>query len=302
MKKYNSREIFYQELKENLERKRDEDLEAVDAFEKKKKISKRLYFNSRKINDLEEQIANSNDMRKNKMLLEFNDAQSSSINQIAVKTNTSIKCTTRFMSGKLLMFAKLSLKSFIYSLAELLAFPEENETVEKIYRKYGIEKIFCYHILTDTDRTSLNFLIISSAHSTFPESRVRDILFEIFSSTEIRKRFDKSDKFWEQFGVYIPEDQKVLGLYEVESINDPCLVTLATSPKEYLEYFQSEAINKKHKGIKKGAVGMDYENFAERIKPLFNFDSYVKPKAGTKQVVRISVKKGEMTTSRITKP
>ena len=132
MKKYNSREIFYQELKENLERKRDEDLEAVDAFEKKKKISKRLYFNSRKINDLEEQIANSNDMRKNKMLLEFNDAQSSSINQIAVKTNTSIKCTTRFMSGKLLMFAKLSLKSFIYSLAELLAFPEENETVEKI--------------------------------------------------------------------------------------------------------------------------------------------------------------------------
>ena len=236
------------------------------------------------------------------MLLEFNDAQSSSINQIAVKTNTSIKCTTRFMSGKLLMFAKLSLKSFIYSLAELLAFPEENETVEKIYRKYGIEKIFCYHILTDTDSTSLNFLIISSAHSTFPESRVRDILFEIFSSTEIRKRFDKSDKFWEQFSVYIPEDQKVLGLYEVESINDPCLVTLATNPKEYLEYFQSEAINKKHKGIKKGAVGMDYENFAERIKPLFNFDSYVKPKAGTKQVVRISVKKGEMTTSRITKP
>ena len=47
------------------------------------------------------------------MLLEFTDAQSSFIKQIAVKTNTSIKCTTRFMSGKLLMFAKLSLKSFI---------------------------------------------------------------------------------------------------------------------------------------------------------------------------------------------
>ena len=85
------------------------------------------------------------------MLLQFNDSQSSSIKQIAVKTNTSIKCTTRFMSGKLLMFAKLSLKSFIYSLAELLAFHEENEIVEKIYRKYKIEKIFCYHILTDTD-------------------------------------------------------------------------------------------------------------------------------------------------------
>ena len=301
MKKYNPHDIFYQELKENLERKRDEDLEAIDAYENKRKRTRRTFFNTKKNNSLEDQISNSMDMRKNKMTIEFNDSQSSSINQIAVKTNTSIKCTTRFMSGKLLMFAKLSLKSFIYSLAELLAFPEENETVEKICRKYEIERIYCYHILTDTESTSLNFLIISYVHSVFPKSKVRDILFDIFSSTEIRKRFDKSDKFWEQFRVNMPENQKVLGLYEVESVNDPCLVTLATNPKEYFEYFKSQAINKKHKGIKKVAVGMDYENFAKRIKPLFNFDTYVKPKADTKQVVRISVKKGDMTTYKTTK-
>ena len=197
MKKYNPRDIFYGELKENLERKRDEDLETIAAYENKKKRSRQKYFNSKKINSLEDQISESFDMRKNKMLLEFNDSQSASNKQIAVKTNTSIKCTTRFMSGKLLMFAKLSLKSFIYSLAELLAFPEENETVQKIYRKYELERIFCYHILTDADSTSLNFLIISHVDSIFPESKVRDILFEIFSSTEIRERFDKSDKFWE---------------------------------------------------------------------------------------------------------
>ena len=171
-------------------------------------------------------------MRKNKILLELNNSQSSSIKHIAVKTNTSIKCNTRFMSWKFLKFAKLSLKSFIYSLAKLFAFPEENETVEKIYRKYEIKRIFCYHILTDTDSTSFTFLIISHVGSTFPESKVCDILFEIFSSSEIRKRFDKSGKFWEQFGVHKPENQKVLGLYEVESINDPYLVTLATNPKE----------------------------------------------------------------------
>ena len=163
--------------------------------------------------------------------------------------------------------------------------------MEKIYRKYEIERIYCYHILTDTDSASLNFLIISHVNSTFPESKVRDILFEIFSNTEIRERFDKSDKFWEEFGVHKPENQKVLVLYEVESINDPCLVTLATNPKEYLEYFKSTLISKKHKGIKKGAVGMDYENFAERFKPLFDFSTYVKPKADQKSVVRISVKK-----------
>ena len=158
---------------------------------------KTLYYsNSKKIDSLEDQISESFDMRKNKMLLEFNDAQSSAIKQIAVKTNTNIKCRTRFMSGKLLMFAKLSLKSFIYSLAELLALPQENETVEKIYWKYEIERIFCYHILTDTDSTLINFLIISHVSSTFPESKVRNILFEIFSSTEISKRFDKSESSW----------------------------------------------------------------------------------------------------------
>ena len=74
------------------------------------------------------------------MVIEFNDSQSSSVKPIAVKNETNIKCTTRFMSGKLLMFAKLSLKSFIYSVVELLYFPEENLIVASIYEKYEIEK------------------------------------------------------------------------------------------------------------------------------------------------------------------
>ena len=59
--------------------------------------------------------------------------------------------------------------------------------------------------------------------------------------------------------------------------------------------------NKKHKGIKKGSSGMNYENFAERIKPLYDFNTYKKPKADSKNLVRISVKKGEMTTHTIKK-
>ena len=199
------------------------------------------------------------------------------------------------------MFAKLSLKSFIYSLIGLLTFPEKNSIVSKIFDKYEIERIFCYHVLTNTDSILLQFIIISDPSSTFPECKVRDILFEIFSNTEIRNRFDKSDGFWINFGVHCPQNQRVLGLYEVEHIDDPCYVTLAVNPKEYFEYFKSECVNKKHKGIKKGSVGMDYENYAERIKPLFDFDTYKKSKLDTKEVVRISVKKGEMTTHKMTK-
>ena len=130
---------------------------------------------------------------------------------------------------------------------------------------------------------------------------MRDILFEFFSKTEIRERFDKSDEFWKRFNVHDPEDQKVLDLYEVEHIDGPCYVTLAVNQKEYFEYFKSESINKKHKGIKKGSIGMEYKNYAERIKALLNFETYKKPKADVKDVVRISVKKGEMTTHKIKK-
>ena len=49
----------------------------------------------------------------------------------------------------------------------------------------------------------------------------------------------------------MPQNQKVLGLYEVENIIDPCFVTLAVNAKEYLEYFKRENVNKKHKCIKK---------------------------------------------------
>ena len=73
------------------------------------------------------------------------------------------------------------------------------------------------------------------------------------------------------------------------------------NPKEYFEYFKSDNVDKKHKGIKKGSIGMEYENYAERIKPLFDFKFYKKPKADMKEVVHISVKKGEMATHKIIK-
>ena len=55
-------------------------------------------------------------------------------------------------------------------------------------------------------------------------------------------------------------------------------------------------MNKKHKGIKKGSERMEYDNYAERIKPLFDFDTYKMPKSDFKNIVRISVKKGKMAT------
>ena len=141
-------------------------MEAVELFAKKKKRREISQRQNTVVDSIETKIDNCTDLRKNKMVIEFNDYKSASVKSIAVKANSSVKCTTRFMSGKLLMFAKLSLKSFIHSLVELLSFPEENPIVAKIYDKYNIEQVLCYQVLTDTDSISLQFIIVSDPTST----------------------------------------------------------------------------------------------------------------------------------------
>lgn len=51
----------------------------------------------------------------------------------------------------MLMFGKLSLMSFIYDMLETFCFP--GNEVQKIFQKYMIEKVYIYHVLTNTDST-----------------------------------------------------------------------------------------------------------------------------------------------------
>ena len=74
------------------------------------------------------------------------------------------------MSGKLLMFAKLSLKIFIYYLSEIFCFPTKE--IIDIYKKYLIEKFVVFHILTDTDSTTWKFIFISDPNSDIPKEKV----------------------------------------------------------------------------------------------------------------------------------
>ena len=69
--------------------------------------------------------------------MEFSDHKAATIKSIAVEKRSTIKGATCFTSGKLLMFAKLSLKSLIYYIIEIVCFPDENFRI--IFKKYGIE-------------------------------------------------------------------------------------------------------------------------------------------------------------------
>ena len=73
------------------------------------------------------------------------------------------------------MFAKLSLESFTYDLIET-CFP--SQLVLETYKKHKIEKVEMRHVLTDTDSTALQFIVISDPNSDVPEPKLRDIIFE----------------------------------------------------------------------------------------------------------------------------
>ena len=126
-----------------------------------------------------------------KMIIDFNCLDSVSIETFAIKKNDNVKLTTRFLSGKILMFAKLSLMSFIYELIETFYF--RSEIVKKIYQKYLIEKVYIYYRLSDTDSTCLKSIFVSSTDNDILDRKFREIIFEVIIAGEIYNRFDFND-------------------------------------------------------------------------------------------------------------
>ena len=112
-----------------------------------------------------------------------------------------------------------------------------------------IEKVEIFHVLTDTDSTSLKFVFISDPNSYIPENKFRDITFEVITASNIYKRFDSFQQFKDIFGSRKDSRQKKLECYEIENINNPCLVTLSMNPKEYLDLLKDMLRNKKQKRI-----------------------------------------------------
>ena len=72
--------------------------------------------------------------------------------------------------------------------------------------------------------------------------------------------------------------KKQVGLYEVESIDNPNVIIISVNPKEYFENYRDRIVNKKHKGLKRDTPGMNFEAYAQRICSLHEFCANQKPK------------------------
>ena len=163
----------------------------------------------------------------------------------------------------MLMFAKLSPKSFVHDLVDTFMFP--NKKISEIYKKYNIDFIYIYQLLTDTGSTSIQFIIFCNDQNKVKEKKNREIIFEVITNNKIVNRFEVSHDYWKKYNVQDKDTKKRLGIFEIEHIDDPCHITIALNPKEYIEKFESDAINKKHRGIRKDTNAMDIASYGKQI-------------------------------------
>ena len=75
------------------------------AAKRKTKKTKLVDYSERK----REALAN----QKIKNLIDFDEQYSASIKSLSIQKNAKINLTTQFLNGKMLMFSKVSIKSFV---------------------------------------------------------------------------------------------------------------------------------------------------------------------------------------------
>ena len=125
--------------------------------------------------------------------------------------------------------------------------------------------------MTDTDSTSMFFVFICDLDSNIREDQARNIIFEVMIASQIFDRLDLSAEFYEQFNCRNTKLQKRVGLFEIENIDKPNVITIALNPKEYYERFIDHTDNKKHKGLKKSTPDMDFDSYSNRLSDLTEY-------------------------------
>ena len=129
-------------------------MDALNSLKEKEKKGKKRKLTK----DFKMQVSDMIKNKKIKTMIDFNKRESNSIKSIAVNSSTVVDVSTKYCKGKMLMFAKMSLKQFVYDIIDIFCFPDDK--VKGIFDKNNIEKCFLHLNLTDTDSCSLFFIFI----------------------------------------------------------------------------------------------------------------------------------------------
>ena len=101
--KLDAKDPFYQIKLSSIKQEQQEGLEAAKNLDEKRQKTKRKMT----ITDCVDRMVEAQEKTNVKSLIEFDQEHSNSIKAVMVKQNPNVKVTTRFLSGEMLMFAKV---------------------------------------------------------------------------------------------------------------------------------------------------------------------------------------------------
>ena len=93
--------------------------------------------------------------QKVKVLIDFDEEYLRSIKSLVVKQSNKVDLTTRYLNGKMHMFSRVSIKSFVDDLTDVFMFPKEE--IKKIYTEFKVDRCYRYQNLTELNSTSIFF-------------------------------------------------------------------------------------------------------------------------------------------------
>ena len=140
LSKLDKEDRFYEIKLQTLKTERLSSLEAAGEVDQQKKKKKRKLVDY--VDRKNEALTNQNV----KSLIDFDEEYSCSIGSIAIEKSSKINLTTRFLNGKMLLFSKVSIKSFVYDLIDVFMFP--NPEIQEIYKNYKVNCCYLYYIKT----------------------------------------------------------------------------------------------------------------------------------------------------------
>ena len=128
---------FYEIKLSTLNAEKYKSLKAADNFEKKAKRQRK----NRTLYDYLQRQEEAYRNNKIKSLIDFDEEYVSSIKPLAVKKETKVNLTTRFSNGKMLMFSKTSIQSFVNDMIDVFMFPNIFRKLMKAMRSKNVSYV-----------------------------------------------------------------------------------------------------------------------------------------------------------------
>ena len=154
----------------------------------------------------------------------------------AIRKETKVNLTTRFLNGKMLMFPKTFVQSFVYDLIDVFMFPYD--VVKEIYKKNEIQQCLLFQNLTETGILLYHhYYYFCKLSCSVDEKTARNINFEVLPISKVLNKLDLSNGFWKQFNVQNKSLKKQVGLHEVENINNTNTFMIAINSRKYFEKY-----------------------------------------------------------------